>query len=192
MQIQQYSHQSIPLSGMAVHVVQAGNGKKPPVLFLHGFPECWLEFSAVMQLLKSDYHVIAVDLPGIGDSEPIAVNEKSNIAYCICALIKEMQLTNLTLVGHDVGGMVTYAVLKSNPVQISKAVIMNVVVPGVEPWTKTKQNPMIWHFRFHNIPSLPEILVKRHERVYFDYFFKTIAKHPERITDRDRETYAAA
>jgi hypothetical protein len=32
-------------------------------------------------------------------------------------------------------------------------------------------DPRIWHFSFHGVPSLPELLIRGHERAYFDFFF---------------------
>jgi hypothetical protein len=47
-------------------------------------------------------------------------------------LIESMKLPAVALVGHHVGG---YAYLKAYPDELQKAVIMNVAVPGVDPWS---------------------------------------------------------
>lgn len=86
-----------------------------------------------------------------------------------------MNLHDVTLVGCDVGGQVTYAFLKSFPNRISRAVIMNVVIPGIEPWDAVKRNPYIWHFAFHSIPELPEKLIAGNEISYFSYFYDVMA-----------------
>jgi pimeloyl-ACP methyl ester carboxylesterase len=44
--------------------------------------------------------------------------------------MKGLELQNVTLVGHDVGGMVVYAYLHTYPDELRRAVIMNVAVPG--------------------------------------------------------------
>jgi pimeloyl-ACP methyl ester carboxylesterase len=50
-------------------------------------------------------------------------------------LIESMKLPAVTLVGHHVGGRIVYAYLKAYPDELQKAVIMNVAVPGVDPWS---------------------------------------------------------
>lgn len=52
---------------------------------------------------------------------------------------------------------------------------MNTVIPGVAPWSRLVAEPRIWHFAFHSIPQLPELLVSGRERAYFDYFYDLLA-----------------
>jgi pimeloyl-ACP methyl ester carboxylesterase len=47
----------------------------------------------------------------------------------------------VTLVGHDIGGMIVYAYLHAYPDTIEQAVIMNVVIPAVDPWSEVIRNP---------------------------------------------------
>jgi pimeloyl-ACP methyl ester carboxylesterase len=54
------------------------------------------------------------------------------------------------------------------------------------------RNPYIWHFAFHAIPQLPELLVQGHQAAYLDYFFDILAANPGRITAEARATYARA
>ena len=186
------THQLVSVNGAAVHLVTGGVNTNSAIMFLHGFPENWAEFEQVMLRLKEDFFVASLDLPGIGSSDKLPSADKKAIAAVIKDLLAVLELKNITLVGHDVGGMVVYSCLKAFHKDIRKAIIMNVVVPGVEPWSKVKQNPMIWHFTFHKIKGLPETLVRGRQRPYFDYFFDTIAKTPSRIGDRAWSSYAEA
>ena len=47
----------------------AGAGRHPAI---HGMPEDWTEYRAIMQRLARRFTVVAVDLPGIGQSAPAA------------------------------------------------------------------------------------------------------------------------
>jgi len=47
--------------------------------------------------------------------------------------------------------------------------VMDVVIPGIDPWEAGAGQPYIWHFAFHSIPELPERLVQGHQAEYFDY-----------------------
>ncbi len=187
----QYSQ--IALRSGSLHLVEDGRASNPALLFLHGWPENWRAFENVMALAAKHYHVLAVDLPGIGGSHlENAPGTKLRIAESIHELVEKKHLQSLTLVGHDVGGQVVYAYLKRYGSELAGAVIMNVVIPGLKPWEEVIRNPNIWHFAFHAVPALPETLVAGKESVYFDYFYGAISAHPERITAEARASYAKA
>ncbi len=187
------NHQQIAVRNGSLHVISCGSRDAPPVLFLHGWPESWLAFEKVLQLAGQEMYALAIDLPGIGGS---AIQDppgtKGGIAECIHELVQHLELKRLTLVGQDVGGMIAFAYLSRYGDELDRAVIMDVVIPGIKPWEEVIRNPYIWHFRFHTIPTLPEILVTGKERVYFDYFYSAITAHPERITDEARNQYVKA
>ena len=84
------------------------------------------------------------------------------MAAVVHSLIETMGLKDLTLVGQDVGGMITYAYLRMFP-NIRRSVIMDVVIPGITPWEQALTNPYLWHFAFHSIPRVPETLVQGHQ-----------------------------
>ena len=73
-------------------------------------------------------------------------------------LVAALALDDVTLAGHDIGGMVTYAYLRQFP-DLPRAVIMDVPVPGVDPWDDFVRSPFLWHFALHAVPALPQQLV---------------------------------
>jgi pimeloyl-ACP methyl ester carboxylesterase len=187
-----FEHQQIEVNNISTHLVEAGNKSKQTILFLHGYPENWEAFEDVMNLLKNDYHLLAVDLPGIGKSEKINSGDKLSIATFINDLIEKINLENIVLVGHDCGGMVTYSFIRHFTGKIAKAVIMSTAVPGVEPWEEVKRNPHIWHFSFYAVPNLPESLIEGKQRLLLDYFFDTLPFVKDAFSADKRKSYTAA
>src|SRR5213075_1193356 len=99
-----------------------------------------------MLLLLDKAHVVAMDLPGIGGSpDPPTSGDKRTLARCVHGVIASLGLTDVSLVGHDVGGQIVFAFLHAFPGVLRRAAIMNVAVPGVDPWSEVKRNPYIWH-----------------------------------------------
>jgi pimeloyl-ACP methyl ester carboxylesterase len=185
-------HTHLNVGDGTLHVVEAGDPHGRPYLFLHGWPESWRTWSDVMTLAAPDARAIAIDLPGVGESTATAGRGvKRHVAVRVHELIQTLGLTDLTLVGHDAGGMVAYAYLRQYP-QIARVVIMNTVIPGVEPWTEVLKNPYIWHFGLHTVPALPETLVQGHQAEYFDYFYDVLSVDPARISPASRAAHAAA
>jgi len=70
--------------------------------------------------------------------------------------------------------------------------IVDVPIPGIEPWEKVKVDPRLWHFGFHRVPGLAEKLLAGREAIYFGYFLRRSAADPKAISDEDVERYAHA
>jgi len=91
-------------------------GKGRAVVLLHGFPEnlnIWDEFSD--QLAKS-FRVIAIDLPGFGESESIGyVHLMERMAQCVQAVMHHLKLRRYVVVGHSMGGYVAIAFAELYP-----------------------------------------------------------------------------
>ena len=187
-----FRHSRVAVGNSSLHVVEAGDPHAAPFLFLHGWPESWHSWRQIMALASGQVRAIAIDLPGVGEStgEPTD-GSKRELAVVVRGLVERMGLRDLTLVGQDVGGMVTYAYLRMFR-DLKRAVIMDVVLPGIDPWEEVLRNPYLWHFAFHAIPELPERLVQAHQSEYFDYFYNAISANPSRITAEARAIYAAA
>jgi pimeloyl-ACP methyl ester carboxylesterase len=91
-----------------LHFVRGGSG--PAVILLHGFPEDWYEFRLILPRLAKRFTVVAVDLRGIGESAPAETGyEAANMAEDIHQLIADLGFERVYIFGHDIGGMVAYA-----------------------------------------------------------------------------------
>ncbi len=186
-------HRDVDAAGIPIHVVEGGMRGAPAVFFLHGWPENWSAFEQVMIRLSESAHVIAIDMPGIGESlTPPQTNDKRSLAKHFKTVIDTLGIEDVTLVGHDLGGMIVYAFLHAYPNALRKAIIMDVAIPGVAPWDEVVRNPYIWHFAFHSIPDLPEELVHGKEESYFGFFFDVITANRDSITEEQRKRYTEA
>jgi pimeloyl-ACP methyl ester carboxylesterase len=186
-------HQQIIVNGIPTHVAHDGPSERPAVLFLHGWPESWAAFQSIMESLRSEFRVAAPDLPGIGESTvPPPSNDKRTLAEWVRGVVQQLDLKDVTLVGHDVGGQIVFAYLRTFAEELRGAVIMNVAVPGIDPWPEVLRNPFIWHFAFHAVPGLPERLVTGREAGYFDYFFDTISARKGAVAESARRVYVQA
>ncbi|TDD91093.1 alpha/beta hydrolase [Actinomadura darangshiensis] len=180
----------IAVDERSLHVEESGDPSGRPYLFLHGWPESWRTWKPVMDAAPPEARVIALDLPGVGESTGGTDGSKAALASVVHALVEHLSLTDLTLIGHDAGGMVAYAYLRRY--DAGRVVIMNTVIPGVDPWKDVLRNPYIWHFGLHAVPGLPEKLVRGRQAEYFDYFYNVLSADPSRITPESRAAHAAA
>ena len=178
------------VGGVRLHYLHAGHG--PAVILLHGYTQTSRMWRPLIPLLADKHTVIAPDLPGIGDSEiPTGGLDMKTAAIRIHALVKSLNIGNVSVVGHDIGLMVAYAYAAQFPAETEKLVLMDAFLPGVEGWETVYNNPGIWHFRFSG--STPEALVQGRERTYFEHFWNDFAADKTRsIPGADRAAYTAA
>jgi pimeloyl-ACP methyl ester carboxylesterase len=91
-------------------------GKGRAIVLLHGFPEnlkIWEEFSAE---LSKHFRVIAIDLPGFGESESIGyVHTMEMMAQCVKEVMNNLNLRRYIIVGHSMGGYVSLAFAELYP-----------------------------------------------------------------------------
>jgi pimeloyl-ACP methyl ester carboxylesterase len=178
------------INGVKLHYLTAGHGT--PLVLLHGYAETSLMWRPIIPVLAERFTVIAPDLPGIGDSDiPTDGLDMKSAAVRIHDLAKSLGVQKAEVVGHDIGLMVAYAYAAQFPAEVTKLVLMDAFLPGVEGWESIYNNPNIWHFRF-NGPT-PEALVQGRERTYFEYFWNDLAADKTRsLPEADREAYIAA
>lgn len=72
-----FRHDQLCVDGISLHVVEAGNPSARPIVFLHGWPQSWIEWQEVMTLAAGEFRAIAIDLPGIGESTPPSPTARS-------------------------------------------------------------------------------------------------------------------
>jgi pimeloyl-ACP methyl ester carboxylesterase len=95
--------------GVQLHVVEGGNPGGRPIVFLHGFSQCWLSWSRQFSSdLADDYRLVALDLRGHGLSEkPRAGYDDSRLwADDLDALIRTLGLDRPVLCGWSYGPLV--------------------------------------------------------------------------------------
>jgi pimeloyl-ACP methyl ester carboxylesterase len=64
------SHKITGGGGIQLHVVETGNSTGRPIIFVHGFSQCWLAWSRQMNSdLADDYRLVAIDMRGHGLSD---------------------------------------------------------------------------------------------------------------------------
>src|SRR5207249_10837250 len=167
-------------------------GHGAPLILLHGYAETSLMWKPIIPVLAERFTVIAPDLPGIGDSDiPAHGLDMKSAAIRIHDLAKSLGVQKAEVVGHDIGLMVAYAYAAQFASEVTKLVLMDAFLPGVEGWEAVYNNPNMWHFRF-NGPT-PEALVQGRERTYFEHFWNDFAADKAHsIPEADRRAYTAA
>lgn len=64
------SHKITGGGGIQLHLVETGNSAGRPIMFIHGFSQCWLSWNRQMNSeLADNYRLVAIDMRGHGLSD---------------------------------------------------------------------------------------------------------------------------
>jgi abhydrolase domain-containing protein 6 len=114
------------INGVEVYYRESGNINNPTLFFIHGFLGSSYDWIEMIRYYDDNYHVIAIDLPGFGASEK-SLNynySRENQADTVIELIKSLQLEDVTLVGHSMGGMISLMSAYKEPNLIKELVLI--------------------------------------------------------------------
>jgi len=100
--------------------------KKPKanLVMLHGLLECYMSFIPLMELFCSDYNIMAIDLPGFGDSGALPDFSAENVTRDLKEIIEYFDFKNPVIFGHSLGGIIAL-MLANSGLNVRKFVIMN-------------------------------------------------------------------
>ena len=115
----------LDLGGVKYHYVDEGTG--PVVLFVHGNPTWSFAWRNLLKDLSRDHRVIAVDHVGCGKSDKpqdydyVLENHVANLTR----LVDELDLRDITLVGHDWGGCIGMGAAGRRAERFRRFILMN-------------------------------------------------------------------
>ena len=109
---------------LRLHYVDWGNEDAPPMLMVHGGRDHCRNWDWVAEDLSRDYHIIAPDLRGHGDSQWMIGGDYNHVDYVydIAQLLRQTKMTPVTIIGHSLGGSVSLAYSGVYPETVTKLV----------------------------------------------------------------------
>ena len=117
------THRFVELPGLRMHVAEAGAGE--PLVLLHGFPQHWWGWRAVIPALAEQYHVVAPDLRGAGWTDaPAHGYTEEQLVRDVVALLDALELDRVFLAGLDIGGILGYRVCLAHPERVRRFVCL--------------------------------------------------------------------
>ena len=120
---------TIEIDGLDIFYREAGEKNNPAILLLHGFPSSSHMYRDLIDDLSADFHLIAPDFPGFGQSSspaPIAYQYSfDNLALTINQFIDALGLKQFSLYVQDYGGPVGFRIAVQRPEMIQALIIQN-------------------------------------------------------------------
>jgi pimeloyl-ACP methyl ester carboxylesterase len=153
-------HRWVEARGLNFHLAEAGQGDDV-VLLLHGWPQHWYEWRFLLpRLAAAGYRAIAMDLRGFGWSDaPPDGYEKENLASDVLAVLDELGLDRVKLVGHDWGGWIGFLLCLREPRRFERYLALNILTP----WINLRNLvPELWRFYYQLIIAAPVLGYRLH------------------------------
>lgn len=101
---------------------------KNTVLFIHGNASSSIFWKRLMQRLPEDTRGIAPDLRGFGNTEDVLIDATKGMrefSTDIIALLDQLDINKVHVVGHSMGGSVCYALAGDHPNRLASIILVN-------------------------------------------------------------------
>jgi pimeloyl-ACP methyl ester carboxylesterase len=132
-----------------------------PVILIHGFPLCRQMWAPQMTALaNAGYRAISPDLPGFGDSPPLAgPASMSSYADAIVALLDELGIDQAVVGGMSMGGYVLLDLVERYSQRLLGAMFLVTRAAADDAAGKQKRTLMVEQVEGGNVLTIPETFV---------------------------------
>src|SRR6478735_9038682 len=146
-----------------VYVHRAGKANGPKLVLLHGYMMSHWYFHGLYPALGQTHDVLAVDLPGYGESDRPSTRsfayDYPAFAGVVVEVLDQLGLDRVRLLGHSMGGGVALTIAARWPERVERLVLE---CPAIYPLpmpveSKLILNKLVGRFLFHNGISRWEI-----------------------------------
>lgn len=199
-----FTNQYVTVNGVRLHYVEGGIGM--PLVCLPGWPQTWYSYQPVALELAKIYRVLIVDIRGMGSSDkPLSGYDKKTMAADIAALVQQLGLTNVHIMGHDIGGMVAMSFAFNYPQFTQKLIVLDgshpsegmmqmslMPAPGTFGHKMDADRPYAWWMGFNQVTELPEKLLAGRFHYLLDWLFQYVMIDDSKMSDLERAVYAGS
>ena len=122
-----YTSHYIEVGGFRLHYLDYGTTGRSPILCVHGGAAHahWFDFFAAG--FVAEFHVLALDFPGHGDSQWMNPPDYTYELYAadLAELVDKLDLRDFVLIGHSMGGLVSLLYTASYPGRTRALIIVD-------------------------------------------------------------------
>jgi pimeloyl-ACP methyl ester carboxylesterase len=148
------SHRTVSARGVDFHVAEAGAGD--PIVLVHGWPQHWWSWRRVVPLLAPRARLVMPDLRGLGwSSVPPGGYDKRTLADDLIAILDELGLERVRLVGHDWGTWIGFLAGLAAPERFTAFLALSCPPPMGRP--NPHQALESWRFAYQFVLAAPAV-----------------------------------
>jgi pimeloyl-ACP methyl ester carboxylesterase len=160
------------------------NKNSKTLIFLHGWGGRWQSWYPVLEKLKTEFNIYALDLPGFGETPLSSVCNLQDYSDYLAKFIKAYDIKNPVLIGHSFGGAVSCRYVLNHPQKVQKLVLVD-AAPIRYP-QNIKQKSLVFVSKiFKSVLSLP--LLNQFSSSAKKLFYKTMKLENSGYADLENE-----
>lgn len=122
-------YKMLEVNGVKIAYREAGNTNKPTIVLLHGYPSSSHQYRKVLNQLAEEYHLIAPDYPGYGNSDFPSPKEYEytfdNIAATMDAFLEKKEITSYAIMMQDYGAPIGFRIATKHPERVTAIINQN-------------------------------------------------------------------
>jgi esterase len=134
----------ITIDGLKLHYLEYGDAASPPIVCIHGLTRSAHDFDALAPHLARRYRVLALDVRGRGESAwgPPARYNIATYADDLGAILDQLGLRRVSLIGTSMGGRISILYAGRNPERVER-VVLNDIGPALNPEASAQINQWV-------------------------------------------------
>ena len=161
------------IASNGIHLNIAEQGKGPPVILCHGFPESWYSWRhQLTALAAAGFHAVAPDMRGYGKSDrPEAIDQYTifHLIGDLMGLLDAIEAPTAVIVGHDWGAAIAWQAARLRPDRFRAVACLSVPFRPRGPVRPTSVMPQTADAQFYQLyfqqPGVAEAEMERDPRV---------------------------
>lgn len=128
---------------LRLNYVDWGNAEAPPLILVHGGRDHARSWDWTAEALRDDWHVVAMDHRGHGDSEWVSDGNYavSDMVYDLAQLVHQLGRGPVTIVSHSMGGNVALRYAGTFPDMVKRVVAIEGLGPSPKRAAEMRSRP---------------------------------------------------
>ncbi|MBZ0285809.1 MAG: alpha/beta hydrolase [Anaerolineae bacterium] len=148
------SEKTVLLDGLRVRYWEDGEGHSKTLLLVHGgIGNAQLHWETVLPMLAENFHVLAPDLPGFGQSQLLPRMRLDVMMHWIKSFMDSQKLEQAVLIGSSFGALLVRLFAAANPTYSPAIILVNGGgVPDIPPTLRLMERiPVVSQFMFSSL-----------------------------------------
>jgi pimeloyl-ACP methyl ester carboxylesterase len=120
---------TIEVNGINIAYRESGNPENPTIVLLHGYPSSSHQYRKVLNRLSDQYHLVAPDYPGYGNSDFPSPDEYEytfdNMAKTMDAFLEKKSLKSYAIMMQDYGAPIGFRIAVAHPEKVTAIINQN-------------------------------------------------------------------
>jgi len=122
-------YRTVEVKGVDIFYRETGSRNLPSIVLLHGFPTSSHMYRNLMKELANDFHLIAPDYPGFGNSEQPSMQEFeysfNNLAEVMDEFLQKIEVKKYSLYLMDYGAPIGFRIAAKHPERVKSLIVQN-------------------------------------------------------------------